>query len=181
MLEKLLVSCTKYMSQSTCQNYSFLIRNVWSGWKTRFNDSNLSVNKLPTSTVNPSLISVLKHWNHWILSIVCVQLLTIPIHMPRNESGYHFNRRTGRLKKWQRGQQNWIKWPLGAWHKAVKKAPQLALDPVVDMSNQIRSFWKIGLYATVCVRSIKQPTIFHLNNISSLTKTPKGNNVSLFD
>ena len=32
--------------------YSLLTRNLWSGWKTSFNDSNLSVCKLPTSTVH---------------------------------------------------------------------------------------------------------------------------------
>ena len=37
----------------TSQNYSLLLtKNVWSGWKASFNDSNLSV--LPTSTVDTS-------------------------------------------------------------------------------------------------------------------------------
>lgn len=38
--------------------------------------------------------------------------------------GYHFNGRTVRLRKGQRGQQNWSKWPLGVPHKAIEKAPQ---------------------------------------------------------
>jgi hypothetical protein len=39
------------MSQPTCQNYGLLTRNLWSGWKTSSNDSNLSVCKHPTLTV----------------------------------------------------------------------------------------------------------------------------------
>ena len=41
------------MHKPTCQNYSLLLtRKLWSGWKTSFNNSNLSVCKLPTSTVH---------------------------------------------------------------------------------------------------------------------------------
>ena len=39
------------MSYPTCQNYRLLSRNLGSGWKASYNDSNLSVCKLPTSTV----------------------------------------------------------------------------------------------------------------------------------
>ena len=39
------------MSELTCQNYCLLTRNLWSGWKMSFKDSNLIVCKLPTSTV----------------------------------------------------------------------------------------------------------------------------------
>ena len=50
------------MSYPTCQNYSLLTRNLWSGWKTSFNDSNLSVCKLPTSTVGPGCLEA---WSQW--------------------------------------------------------------------------------------------------------------------
>ena len=39
------------MFYPTCQNYGLLTRNLWSGWKMSFNDSNLSVCKPPTSIV----------------------------------------------------------------------------------------------------------------------------------
>ena len=45
----------------TYQNYSLLTRNLWSGWKTSFNNSNLSVCKLLTSTVRI----------HTIYSVLC--------------------------------------------------------------------------------------------------------------
>jgi hypothetical protein len=51
-------------------NYSLLTRHLWSGWKTSFNDSNLSVCKLLTSTVH----RVIKHFNN-------VYILFYPLYM----------------------------------------------------------------------------------------------------
>jgi hypothetical protein len=69
----------KEMSEPTCQNYSLLTRNLWSGWNTSFNDYNLSVCKLPTSTVcmyvyihYQSKVWTLTHYRVFIFAIYYV-------------------------------------------------------------------------------------------------------------
>jgi hypothetical protein len=58
-----------------CQNYSLLTRNWWSVWKTRFNDSNLSVCKLVCKLTSPKTHKrVFLKWSKeiiwWVLILV---------------------------------------------------------------------------------------------------------------
>ena len=74
-------------------NYSLLTRNLWSGWKTSFNDSNLSVCKLPTSIVSSGLQQA---WPQWCTGLFALPSVTPYCQMPSschtrrwcNRSGY---------------------------------------------------------------------------------------------